>query len=102
LPPDLQKRIERFYKKNHVNQELKYDLKQLINDLPVSLRAEVLSHTHKRVIRKIVFFKEKKPMFNWTILPLLKEMILPPKEVLYRYGDPSDEGKLAYSPQSIS
>jgi len=61
--------------------------------LPAALKAEVLTHTHALLLQKIVFFKEKDPNLNWLLLPLLKEMTLPPKEILYRFGEPADESK---------
>jgi hypothetical protein len=64
-----------------------------LNDLPASLRSEVVSHTHGEIIKKINFFKERKkdPDFLWAILPLLRPIKLMPLDQLYTVGDHPDE-----------
>jgi hypothetical protein len=40
-----------------------FDQKQLLNELPASIRAEVVSHTHSEIIKNIKFFENKEPDF---------------------------------------
>ena len=65
-----------------------------MNDLPASLRSEVVSHTHGEIIKKINFFKDKDPDFLWAILPALRPIKLMPTDILYVRGNHSDESKL--------
>jgi CRP-like cAMP-binding protein len=59
--------------------------------VPASLRAEVVSHTHKEIIKRIKFLSDKDAPFLFTILPLLKPMKVYPKDTLYQQGDYAEE-----------
>lgn len=77
---------------NNHNEHLSlFDQKQLLSEIPASLRAEVVSHTHGEIIRNIKFFNDKDPHFLFTILPALKPMKVYKKDVLYNQGDYAEE-----------
>lgn len=69
------------------------DQEKLLNELPASLRAEVVMHTHGRIIKTIKFFDDKQsdPDFVWAILPQLKPMNVFNKDILYNQGDLPEE-----------
>jgi hypothetical protein len=62
-----------------------------LEDIPATLRAEVVSHTNSAIIVKIKYFSDKDPPFLFAILPLLKPMKLYPKDTLYQMGDYAEE-----------
>lgn len=49
------------------------------------------SHTHGEIVRKIRFFDDKSREFVWTMLPLLAQMKVYQKDILYGQGDPSED-----------
>ena len=91
LPEDVQFRVKRFLENNHIDHLNLFDSKQLLKDIPATLRAEVVSHTNASIILKVRFFSDKDPPFLFAILPLLKPMKLYPKDNLYQMGDYAEE-----------
>ena len=65
----------------------------LLKELPTSLRAEVISHTHKGLIDKILFLKGRSSEFLWRILPLFRPMSFEKDQIIFRAGDYADESK---------
>ena len=59
--------------------------------LPANLKAEIITHTHKRIVEKIGFFRKQSPQFLWKILPYLKPLRINTNEILFREGDYSEE-----------
>lgn len=55
------------------------------------MRAQVVSHTHAEIIKRIKFFNQKDPAFLFTILPLLKPMKVYAKDQLYCEQDYAEE-----------
>ena len=49
---------------------------KLLNDLPLSLRSQIISCTHGEIIEKIDFFKDKQQDFLLAIMPELKPLKL--------------------------
>lgn len=89
LPKDLEIRMKSLCKnKNEITEQ---DQKKLLQELPASLRAEVVNYMHADVIKNIIFFKDKSPDFLYAALPLVRRFNLPPKEVLYKEGEPAEE-----------
>jgi len=86
LPQGLTYRIRRHLENNVKNMNLLEDKVRLLNDLPASLRSEVVQHTHGQIINKINFFREKDPDVLWSILPLLRPIQIMPNDVLYTQG----------------
>lgn len=76
---------------NHKDFYNSVDQEELLNELPSSLRAEVIMHTHGEIIRRIKFFEDKNSNFLWKILPMLKPMRMFPEDVIYNQGDKSEE-----------
>ena len=64
----------------------------LLKDLPATLRAEVITYTHRKLLEKVKFFAGKDPEFLWQVLPKLKPLALREGEILFREGDYSEEG----------
>jgi CRP-like cAMP-binding protein len=64
---------------------------KLLNDLPASLRSEVVKHTHGTIINRIHFFKDQNLDFLWAILPMLRPISIQAKDIIYSHGDHSDE-----------
>mmetsp|Transcript_24313 Transcript_24313/g.23924 ORF Transcript_24313/g.23924 Transcript_24313/m.23924 type:complete len:481 (+) Transcript_24313:722-2164(+) len=91
LPPNLIYRIKRHLEYNNKHQNNLEEQEKLLNDLPASLRSEVVSHTHGEIIKKVFFFKDKDPDFLWAILPSLRPIKLMPFDTLYAQGDHADE-----------
>lgn len=89
LPKDLEIRMKSLT--TNQNEVTKHDQKKLLQELPSSLRAEVVNHIHADIIKNITFFKDKGAEFLYSALPLVKRFNLPPKEVLYKEGDPAEE-----------
>ncbi|CDW71963.1 cation channel family protein [Stylonychia lemnae] len=91
LPPTLEQRIKRFLENNNKDITSIDDQERLLNELPPSLKSEVVSHTHGNIISGIKFFQDKNPDFLWQVLPLLKNMKIYKGDTLYSQGDHADE-----------
>jgi len=89
LPKDLEIRMKSLT--TNQNEITQHDQNKLLQELPSSLRAEVLNHIHADIFKVIMFFKDKGPEFLSASLPLVRRFNLPPKEILYKEGDPSEE-----------
>lgn len=95
LPEWLINKIKRFLENNNGNSSSKLMLggsfsqmtseeqRQLLNELPLSLRAEVVKQTYRYILDVIKFFDDKDPEFLWAILPTFKPMQVYSKDVLY-------------------
>ena len=64
----------------------------LLKDLPTSLRADILSLTHKSLIQKISFLNGKSCGFLWKILPLMRPLKTEIDDFIFREGDIANEG----------
>ena len=64
---------------------------KLLQELPSSLRAEVVNYIHADIIKNIAFFKDKTADFLYASLPLVRRFNLPAKEILYKEGEPAEE-----------
>lgn len=64
---------------------------KLLQELPASLRAEVVNHIHSDIIKNVIFFRDKGAEFLYASLPLVRRCNLPAKEILYKEGDPAEE-----------
>ena len=83
LPENIVGKIKRFLENNNSNAISLEDSKHMLNELPSSLRAEVVKQTYANIIAKIKFFENKDPDFLWAFLPILKPMRVYSKDVLY-------------------
>ena len=84
-------KIRRYLEHNAKDANAKEEQINLLNDLPPSLRSQVVKHTHGDIIEKINFLRDKDPDMLWQILPHLRQIQIMPKDVLYVQGDHSDE-----------
>jgi len=89
LPKELEIRMKSLT--TNQNEITQHDQTKLLQELPSSLRAEVLNHIHADIFKIIMFFKDKGPEFLYASLPLVRRFNLPPKEILYIEGDPAEE-----------
>jgi len=74
LPIELEQQIKAFIENNNKDATSQEDQEKLLNELPPSLKAEVVSYTQGKFIEGIKFFREKNDDFLWQILPKLKQM----------------------------
>lgn len=61
LPKDLEIRMKSL--KLNQKEMSKNDQKQLLQELPASMRFEIVNHIHSDIIKNIVFFRDKPPEF---------------------------------------
>ena len=73
-----------------------FNQEALLSELPCTLRAEVVTYTHRSLLQKVHFFNGKNPEFLWEILPKLKPLLLKEGDFLYRAGDYAEEGTYIY------
>jgi len=62
-----------------------------LNELPQTLKIELALIMHKKIIKKIFFFKKKTPHFIAFIGPLLKPLRVEKGNFIYKEGDPIEE-----------
>jgi hypothetical protein len=63
LPDTLEARIKKFIENNHQESLFEMDYESLINDLPAVLKQRIIHFTHKDIIAKIEFLKDKDQEF---------------------------------------
>ena len=71
LPHRLFNRIQRHLKNMQIQKKFEAS-EQLLGELPVSLRDEIVSKTHGEVFRKIKFFMNRSKDFTSSIVHELK------------------------------
>ena len=64
---------------------------KLLNDLPLSLRSQVIACTHGEIIERIHYFKNKHPDFLMSIMIELKPLRLSQGDILYHQKDHAEE-----------
>jgi CRP-like cAMP-binding protein len=72
MTKELEIRIRNFIENNNKDFHSIEDQERLLQELPPSLKSEVVSHTHGNIITCVRFFQDKNPDFLWQVLPLLK------------------------------
>jgi len=90
LPLVLIDKITNFFENN---QEADNDIidPNLLSDLPIAIRADIMMHTHHDIIQKISFLKATKKNLLWLILPLMKPMRFYEKDFIYRQQEQAEE-----------
>lgn len=91
LPEPTKVKIKRFIEANSKNSDDVEYQDELLKQLPSSLRAEVIAHTHNEIIRRIIFFRDKDIAFLWKILPMLKPLKVMLDDIIYNQKDKSKE-----------
>jgi len=84
-------KIRRFLENNTNTRSTLSEQQELLNQLPASLRGEVIKCTQGHIIKKIKFFENKDSDFLWEFLPLLRQMKVYAKDILYSQGDTAEE-----------
>lgn len=64
---------------------------KLLNDLPLSLRSQVIACTHGEIIERVYFFKEKNQDFLMSIMIELRPLRLQTGDVIYHNKDHGEE-----------
>lgn len=90
LPIETVDKIKRFFENN---QEADNDIidPNLLSDLPIAVKANIMMHTHSDIIEKISFLKGTKKNLLWLILPLMKPMRFYEKDYIYRQQEQAGE-----------
>ena len=83
MPENLVFKIKQHLESNSKFSSTLDHQEKLLNELPASLRSEVITHTHGEIIQKINFFRDKDPDFLWAVLPILRPLKLLPNDILY-------------------
>uniref|UniRef100_A0A7S3N8U7 Cyclic nucleotide-binding domain-containing protein n=1 Tax=Euplotes harpa TaxID=151035 RepID=A0A7S3N8U7_9SPIT len=90
LPNPTVEKIKKFFENN---QEADSDIidPNLLADLPVAIKSQIMNFTHQEIIDKISFLKSVKKNLLWLILPLMKPMRFFEKDTIYRQQEQPDE-----------
>ena len=85
-----------FYKKltnaiEYENRRNRADLDELLNDLPVHLRTQLLIIIYQKLLENNVFFENKPPYFVAWVAPLLKPLRVDKGEYIYKAGELATE-----------
>lgn len=85
-----------FYKKltkaiEYDNRRNRADLDELLNDLPVHLRTQLLIIIYQKMLENNVFFENKPPYFVAWVAPLLKPLRVDKGEYIYKAGELATE-----------
>jgi CRP-like cAMP-binding protein len=85
-----------FYKKltkaiEYDNKRKRADLDELLNDLPVYLRTQLLIIIYQKMLENNVFFENKPPYFVAWVAPLLKPLRVDKGEYIYKAGELATE-----------
>ena len=91
LPEENHMRIARFLQNDCQESNSLVEQEHLLQDLPASLRLELITFTRTVMINKITFLKDKNSDFLWKILPLLKAHKVFRGDLLYAQQDLADE-----------
>ncbi|GBG31530.1 Potassium voltage-gated channel protein eag [Hondaea fermentalgiana] len=87
VPPQLQKRIRRFFR-YYIGRKMLFDESQILNELTHGLKVELSMFLTKDVLRNIHIFKDiKNPSFMSAIVTMLKPFSAAPGDFVIREGD---------------
>ena len=92
LPDELKQKIKSHILLNYEGNIFSwFDQDTLMNELPSSLRSEVSSHMHYKIVAKIHFFLDKDPAFISYMVPKLRTICLQAGDFLYKEHEYPDE-----------
>lgn len=91
MPNRLFLKIKRHIENNSKTESHSQQMDKLLNDLPLSLRSQVIACTHGEIIERIHFFKNKQPDFLISIMIELKPLKLQHGDILYHQKDHAEE-----------
>ena len=90
LPSSTVDRITKFFENNQAIHSDIIDL-NLLADLPVAIKSEIMNFTHNEIISKISFLKSIKKNLLWLILPMMKPMRFFEKDWIYKQQEQPGE-----------
>ena len=82
----LQRRVMQFFE-NILEERTAFDEKQILNDLPQSIRTEVLLYVHRDTIPHICIFKGRSKSFIGTMLTILRPQHVAARDFIYHEGE---------------
>ena len=92
LPDDLHYKIRQFLENNYDELFSRIDEKSLINELPITLRDEVLQHQFQGLMTSLEFLRTcKNTEFIWALVQMLKKIKVDKGDVIYVDGEFSEE-----------
>ena len=91
LPLTTQSKIKNFFENQARSIGNDGDWDSLFEELPPSLRTDVLKSTRGQIIKGIRFFRDKPQEFLLAIIPKLKNLNLFDQDILYSEGDQAEE-----------
>lgn len=59
------------------------DAKDLVEELPAIIREQVVRQAYRDILSIIKFFENKEADFLWLFIPILKQMKVYSKDILY-------------------
>lgn len=83
LPDFITSKIKKFLENNNVENISMQESKAMLDQLPSSIRGEVVRQTYLKIIENIKFFQTKDSEFLWAFLPKLKPMKVYSRDILY-------------------
>ena len=72
------------------------DTEELLSELPIALRTQVIMYLHKKTLSNIVFFWNKDPAFLTDVTSFIKKMKIGDGELIYKNGDPAEASNYIY------
>jgi CRP-like cAMP-binding protein len=97
LPQQTHNKIRKFFENSAKTRGSDGDWEALFQDLPPSLRTDVIQSTHGQIIDGIKFFKDKPQDFLINLIPRLKPMTLYDNDILFNQGDQAEEIFFVYN-----
>jgi CRP-like cAMP-binding protein len=92
LPEDLNMKIRAFLENNYDELFSRIDEKQLVDEMPITLRDEVLQHQYQGLISTIEYLKGcDNSEFIWAFVQQLRKIKVDKNEVIYSIGEFSEE-----------
>ena len=91
MPTSLFQKIKRHLEKNQESNINFSEQEKLLQDLPQTLRTQIISKTHGKTIEKLDFFKDKDEGFILQVIPELKPLKLNVGDILYQQKDHAEE-----------
>jgi len=88
LPEELVQKVKKFIESNHKhNPRTSMHDQSFINELPFTLKAQLMFNINAKVVESVPFLKDKDVDFILKMAPSLKPIELLPKEILFRENE---------------
>ena len=87
----LYKKIKQFLKNNYEELSSKIDFDKMINEIPSTLKEEMIFYQYGKLIKDLAFFQYVKDNdCVWAILQKFYKIKFDTNQVIYSEGEPSD------------